>query len=96
MLCLRHAETVRSRVLLHHKLCACRFVCDAGVQITKKHDKTVARLLKICALPRVRTNLVHTFMSKVDTQPFLRILNNERYEPACVAGAGAVFSRLPD
>ena len=67
-------------------MCVLGWVTPPAAQITKKHDKTVANLLQLCALPRVRANLVQTFMSKVDTQPFLRILNNERYGVVLLKG----------
>ncbi len=54
----------------------------AFYKITKKHDKTAKRVkqaLDGVPLPSLKTDLMQAFMAKVDTQPFLRILNNEKY-----------------
>ncbi len=54
----------------------------AFYKITKKHDKTamqVKHVLDGVSLSSLKTDLMQAFMAKVDTQPFLRILNNEKY-----------------
>ena len=62
----------------------------AFFKITKKHVKCVRALPADVSTLLPQRNLVSTFMAKVESQSFMRILSNERYVARTTATAPCV------